>query len=85
MRERISSVLSWCPYPVTVQTIRQALLQTTTRPASRTTIKKYLEELAAEGIVIRQSLPTGRKEKPLVVYFMRGFRPDLREEIKYQV
>ena len=80
LREKISSVLSCRPYPVTVQTIRQTLLQTTAQPANPTTIKKYLEELTGEGIVIRQSLPSGRKEKPLVVYFMRGFRPDLREK-----
>jgi Fe2+ or Zn2+ uptake regulation protein len=78
LREKISSVLSCRPYPVTVQTVRLALQQTTSQPASRTTIKKYLEELAAEGIVVRQSLPDGRKENPLVVYFMRGFRPALR-------
>jgi DNA-binding HxlR family transcriptional regulator len=80
MREKISGVLSCHSYPMTVQTIRQTLLQTTARPASRTTIKKYLEELTGEGIVIRQSLPSSPKEKPLVVYFMRGFRPDLREK-----
>jgi predicted Zn-ribbon and HTH transcriptional regulator len=79
-REKIISVLSCCPYPVTVQTIRQTLLQTTARPISLTTIKKYLEELAAEGIVIHQSLPVDCKKKPLVVYFMRGFRPGLREK-----
>ena len=39
-----------------------------------TEIEKYLEELVAEGLIVRQSLPTERREKPLVVYFMRGCR-----------
>lgn len=81
LRERISNTLSQYPYPITVQTIRRALLQTTARPGSWNTIKKYVEELAAEGIVIRQSLPTENKRKPLVLYFMRGCKPELRKAL----
>jgi len=77
-RERISQLLSQCPYPVTVQTIRQAVLQTTARPCSWNTVKKYLDELTADGIIVRQLLPAENKRRPLVLYFMRGCRPDLR-------
>ena len=80
LREKISAILSRYSYPATVQKVRQELQQSTARPASGTTIQKYLKELIEEGIVIRQSLPADHKDKPLVVYFMRGFRPNLREK-----
>jgi hypothetical protein len=39
------------------------------------TIKKYLDELADEGVVVRQALPATPKRKPLIVYFLRQARP----------
>ena len=75
-REGISNTLSQYTYPVTIQTIRKALLKTATRPGSFDTIKKYLEELTADGIVIRQPRPAERKQKPMVLYLMRGRRSE---------
>jgi len=55
------------------------MMQTSAHAGSWHTIKKYLEELASEGLVIRQSLPTDSKHKSLVLYVIRGCRADLRK------
>jgi len=71
VRTRVSHVLRQTPYPVTVRTIQKSMTKPYMRPAHWCTIKKYLDELAEEGIVIRQVLPAAPKRKPLVVYFLR--------------
>ena len=77
-REQISNTLSQYPYPVTAGTIQKVLAQTGAPRVSWGTIRKYLEELAAEGLVVRQSFSTERKQRPLILYSMCGCRPDLR-------
>ena len=81
-REKISNTLSQYPYPISAGTIQQVLAQAGAHQGSWGTIRKYLEELAAEGLVLRQSLSTERKQKPLILYSMCGYRPDLRGKME---
>ena len=83
-RENISKILSQYPYPVSAGTIQQVLVQAGESQGSLGTIRKYLEELAAEGLIVRQSLSLERKQKPLILYSMRGCRPDLRGKMENQ-
>ncbi len=84
-REQISNTLSQYTYPVSVNTIRQELVQGNVPQGSRSTIKKYLEELVAEGLVVRQAVSAERKQKPMTLYSMRGCRPDLRGEMEKHI
>jgi len=84
-REKISNTLSQYPYPVSAGTIQQALVQTGSPQGSRGTIRKYLEELAAEGLVVRQSFSSELKQKTLIMYSMRGCRPELRGKMENRI
>ena len=84
-REKISNTLSQYPYPVSAGTIQQALAQAGALQVSWGTIRKYLEELAAEGLVLRQSISPERKQKPLILYSMRGCRPELRGKMENRI
>lgn len=77
-RQGISEVLRRHPYPVTVQTVHQELSAIASGPGSWNTVRKYLDELAADGVVIRQVLPTECRRKPLVLYFIRGGKSQAR-------
>jgi Fe2+ or Zn2+ uptake regulation protein len=77
-RQSISEVLRRHPYPVTVQTVHQDLVRSASGPGSWNTVRKYLDDLASDGVVIRQVLPVERKRKPLVLYFIRGGRSQAR-------
>jgi len=74
-RREILHVLGSGEYPVTASTIKRLLDKRRLRPCGWHTARKYLEELAAERLVLRQSLPTRSGRKPLVVYAGRC-RPD---------
>jgi Fe2+ or Zn2+ uptake regulation protein len=52
-RSRISDFLRQHPYPVTTRTIQHNLLSTG-KPSSWHNVRKYLDELAQEGIITRQ-------------------------------
>ena len=70
VREDVSHVLARTTYPVTVRTIQRYMGAAGARPPHWCTIKKCLDELADEGIVLRQSLPAEPKRKPLIVYLL---------------
>jgi len=84
-REKIGNTLSQYPYPVSAGTIQQVLAQAGAPRGSWGTIRKYLEELAAEGLVVRQSLSSEHRQKPLILYSMRGCRPDLRGKMENHI
>ena len=68
VRQQILSVLAGYQYPATINTIKERLEHRRGYPCGWDTVQKYLQELAAERLVLRQSLPTERGHKPLVVY-----------------
>ena len=70
-RRGILGVLAGYEYPVTVSAVKRLLDARRSRPCGWDTVFKYLEELAAERVVLRQALPTNRGHKPLVVYVGR--------------
>ena len=70
-RREILTVLGEGQYPITVSTVKRVLDARRMRPCGWHTVRKYLEELAAERLVLRQALPTERGRKPLVVYLGR--------------
>ena len=70
-RRDILDVLAAYPYPVTIRTVKGLLDRRRARPCGWDTVQKYLQELVAERLVLRQALPTGRGHRPLVVYLGR--------------
>ena len=70
-RHEILEALQQLPYPVTVSTIRHLVEARSAQRSGWDTIQKYLEELVAERLVLRQPLPTQPGRKPLVVYLGR--------------
>lgn len=79
MREQfrceILNVLGDGQYPATVTTIKRLVDSRRLRACGWDTVRKYLEELVTERLVLRQPLPTQLGRKPLVVYLGRR-RPD---------
>ena len=71
-RRSLLSALASEPYPVTVASAKRLIDAQRPRPCGWHTIRKYLEELAAERLVLRQPLPAGDGRKPLVVYLGRS-------------
>jgi len=71
-RGQILAVLDDAPYPVTATSVKRMLDERRLRRCGWDTVRKYLEELAAERLVLRQQLPTEQGRKPLVVYLGRG-------------
>ena len=74
-REQILTVLDGPPCPVTALTVKRQLDARRLRPCGWHTVRKYLDELATERLVLRQTLPASGGRKPLVVYMGRC-RPD---------
>ena len=72
VRQQILSVLAGYQYPATINTIKERLEHRRGHPCGWDTVQKYLQELTAEHLVLRQSLPTERGHKPLVVYMGRA-------------
>ncbi len=70
-RNQILSVLAGGEYPATVTTVKRLLDVRRARGCGWDTVNKYLQELAAERLVLRQALPTCRGRKPVVVYVGR--------------
>jgi len=75
-RRDILSVLGVYQYPATASTVKRLLDSRRIHPCSWVTIDKYLRELVAEHLVLRQVLPTERGRKPLVVYVGRAIQTD---------
>ena len=67
-RREILDVLGGHEYPATASTVKRLLDQRRMRPCGRDTVRKYLRELVEDHVVARQTLPTMRGRKPLVVY-----------------
>ncbi|MDP2896810.1 MAG: hypothetical protein Q8Q12_09670 [bacterium] len=59
------------PYPLTASSVKRLLDARRLRPCGWHTVRRYLEELAGERLVLRQALPTQAGRKPLVVYMGR--------------
>ena len=70
-RRQILRILSAAEYPVTATTIKQLLDERRAHPCGWDTVRKYVEELVTERLVLRQALPTERGRKPLVIYLGR--------------
>ncbi len=73
-RRNILYVLDSYSYPCTVSTIKKLIDEQRVYSCSRDTVRKYLHELIADGLVLRQELPTNRGRKPLIVYQVRRGR-----------
>ena len=58
-------------YSATASAVRHLLEARRMRKCGWDTVRKYLDELAAERLVLRQALPTHAGRKPLVVYVGR--------------
>jgi len=80
-RREILDVLGGYQYPATASTIKRLLDQRRMRPCGWRTVQKYLHELAAERLVLRQALPTQRGRKPLVVYTGRSVQTDSARDL----
>jgi hypothetical protein len=59
------------PYPLTATSVKRFLDSRRVRPCGWHTVRRYLEELVGERLVLRQALPTQAGRKPLVVYMGR--------------
>ena len=70
-RREILNVLADYRYPVTASTVMRLVEELRGRPLGWHTARKYLEELVAERLVLRQPLPAQQGRKPLVVYLGR--------------
>ena len=74
-RRDILGVLADGQYPVTITSVKRVLDTRKVQSCSWHTVRKYLEELVAERLVLRQALPTRLGRKPLVLYLGRN-RPN---------
>ena len=70
-RSEILNVLDGSGYPVTATTVKRLLDAKRGQRCGWDTVRKYLEDLTAERLVLRQVLPTNRGRKPLVLYMGR--------------
>ncbi len=70
-RQDILDVLNELSYPLTANTIKRKMDQRRIPPCGWHTVRKYLEELAAERLILRCPLPAQPGCKPLVVYSNR--------------
>jgi len=77
-KAQINALLASYPFPVTTRTV-QKRLSTEGRVGSWHTIRKYLDELAEEGVVIKQQLPVTDKNRPFVLYQIRGCKSQPQE------
>jgi len=58
-------------YPATATRVKRLLDARRMQKCGWDTVRKYLDELVAERLVLRQALPTHAGRKPLVVYMGR--------------
>ena len=58
-------------YPATASTVRHLIEARRMRGCGYDTVRKYLDELVADRLVLRQPLPARDGRKPLVVYMGR--------------
>jgi len=71
LRGQILNALADGEYPVTANSVKRLLDARRARRCGWHTVRKYLEELSAERLVLRQPLPAACGRKPLVVYVGR--------------
>ncbi len=71
-RESILSALGGYEHPVTISSIKRLVDARRMRPCGWNTTRKYLNELVAERLVLRQSLPPSGGRRPLVIYVGRS-------------
>jgi len=70
-REHILNALSDHEYPATVTGLKRRVESQCGRPCGWDTVRKYLDELVAERLVMRQALPAEPGRKPLELYLGR--------------
>jgi hypothetical protein len=75
-RREILKALGGYQYPATISTVKGLLDARRLRPCGWDTVQKYLQELAEERLILRQTLPAERGRKPLVVYIGRSRTTD---------
>jgi len=71
LRRQILEVLGGYEHPLTVSSTKQLIDRRSNGSCSWHTVRKYLDELAGERLVLRQALPADGRQKPLVVYLGR--------------
>ena len=71
-RGLILTVLADNPYPVTATSVKQMLDERRPRRCGWDTVRKYLDELVEDRLVLRQQLPAEQGRKPLVLYMGRS-------------
>ena len=71
-RREILEVLCGYQYPATTTTVKGLLDGQRLHPSSWHTVRKYLQELAVDRLVCRDTLPAEHGRRPLVVYVSRG-------------
>ena len=80
-RREILNVLGSYQYPVTASTVKGLLDARRMQPCGWDTVRKYLQELAGERLILRQVLPTERGRRPLIVYTGRSPRIATRDDL----
>ena len=70
-KDDILAVLAERPYPATVSSVKRYLDGRRARPCGWDTVRKYLDELVSERLVLRQALPAEPGHKGLVVFMAR--------------
>jgi len=75
-RQQILHVLGDYQYPATASTVKKLLDMRRGRPCGWDTVRKYMDELTAERLILRQALPVERGHRPLVVYIGRSCATD---------
>jgi hypothetical protein len=80
-RREILEVLGGYKYPATATTVKGLLDARRMRPCGWDTVRKYLQDLASERLVLRQVLPTERGSRPLVVYTGRSNRIAMPDDL----
>ena len=76
VRRDILGALAGYQYPVTASTVKRLVDRRRVHPCGWDTVRKYLDELVAERLVLSQALPADRGCKPLVVYMGRSRETD---------
>ena len=79
-REEILNILADGECPLTVSCVKRFLGARRSRPCGWHTVRRYLDELAAERLVLRQVLPTEEGRNPLVVYHGRRSQTGSKRE-----
>jgi len=76
VRRDILAALAGYQYPATAGTVKRLVDRRRPVPCGWDTVRKYLDELVAERLVLSQALPTERGRRPLVAYMGRSRKID---------